>query len=140
MAEKRKYTQTPARVAFQKKRDIARREDPVYQERKRQRDRERYERIKDTPEYKARHNAANKRQREHGEKGEKDRVRRQTRRAIERGELIREPCEVCGIPEVQAHHDDYSKPLSVRWLCVKHHHDHHRRERKALKGIKDVFK
>lgn len=25
----------------------------------------------------------------------------------------------------QAHHDDYSKPLEVRWLCPSHHKLHH---------------
>lgn len=42
-------------------------------------------------------------------------------RAIKRGTLVRSPCEMCGCVNVQAHHDDYSKPLSVRWLCKKHH-------------------
>jgi hypothetical protein len=32
---------------------------------------------------------------------------------------------VCGEPEAQAHHDDYAKPLDVRWLCNKHHREHH---------------
>ncbi len=50
--------------------------------------------------------------------------------AIKRGKLIREPCEVCGTTaHVVAHHDDYSKPLSVRWLCRGHHAQHHREER-----------
>ena len=33
-----------------------------------------------------------------------------------RGKLIPQPCEVCG-DKAQKHHDDYSKPLQVRWLC-----------------------
>ena len=41
--------------------------------------------------------------------------------AIRDRRLFREPCEACGSANVQAHHDDYSKPLEVRWLCFKHH-------------------
>lgn len=47
--------------------------------------------------------------------------------AIRDGRLQRQPCEVCGDP-AQAHHDDYSKPLDVRWLCTTHHANHHMRE------------
>lgn len=46
--------------------------------------------------------------------------------AIRDGRLIRQPCEVCGNAKSQAHHDDYSKPLDVRWLCTKHHAEWHR--------------
>jgi hypothetical protein len=38
-----------------------------------------------------------------------------------RGKLIPKPCEVCGDPKVEKHHDDYTKPLEVRWLCKRHH-------------------
>ena len=41
--------------------------------------------------------------------------------AVENGILQKQPCEVCGELNVQAHHDDYSKPLEVRWLCSIHH-------------------
>jgi len=38
-----------------------------------------------------------------------------------RGKIKRLPCELCGDPKSQGHHEDYSKPLEVRWLCSKHH-------------------
>jgi hypothetical protein len=45
--------------------------------------------------------------------------------AIRDGKLTRLPCEVCGVPSSHGHHDDYSKPLDVRWLCPKHHTKEH---------------
>ena len=41
--------------------------------------------------------------------------------------LLRQPCEVCGVVNSEAHLDDYDKPLSVRWLCFKHHREHHKK-------------
>lgn len=42
--------------------------------------------------------------------------------ALRRGELVRQPCEVCGgTRNVDGHHDDYARPLEVRWLCRMHH-------------------
>ena len=49
-----------------------------------------------------------------------------TGNAIRDGRLVRQPCEVCGDKQAQAHHDDYSKPLDVRWLCTTHHAEWHR--------------
>jgi hypothetical protein len=44
--------------------------------------------------------------------------------AIRDGRLTPQPCEACGATEcVQAHHDDYGKPLVVRWLCFKCHRE-----------------
>lgn len=45
--------------------------------------------------------------------------------ALSSGALVRQPCEVCGWTPAHAHHDDYSKPLEVRWLCRRHHELHH---------------
>lgn len=47
-------------------------------------------------------------------------------RAVQSGELIKLPCEVCGCKKSEAHHCDYNKPLDVRWLCKKHHTEWHK--------------
>lgn len=47
-------------------------------------------------------------------------------KALRNGEIIKKPCEICGkINNVQAHHEDYTKPLSVNFLCRKHHLQKH---------------
>lgn len=47
--------------------------------------------------------------------------------AISAGKLVRQPCEVCQTTNaVHAHHEDYSAPLEVRWLCRTHHAARHK--------------
>lgn len=45
--------------------------------------------------------------------------------AIRDGRVIPKPCEVCGKEKAEGHHEDYSKPLDVVWLCSRHHADRH---------------
>ena len=45
--------------------------------------------------------------------------------AIRKGLIKRGNCEVCHKKNAQGHHDDYFKPLEVRWLCTVHHKAHH---------------
>lgn len=59
--------------------------------------------------------------------------RRLAQKAIRAGKLTRSACEFAGPEcsgEIQAHHDDYAKPLEVRWACRRHHArlDRERRE------------
>jgi hypothetical protein len=55
-----------------------------------------------------------------------------TNAATRLGILDRQPCEVCGEMKVDAHHDDYNKPMEVRWLCRLHHNEHHRLHGEAI--------
>jgi hypothetical protein len=41
------------------------------------------------------------------------------------------PCEVCGELKVEAHHEDYNKPLDIIWLCIKHHKDLHKKQKQV---------
>lgn len=60
-------------------------------------------------------------------------ARLEVNKAINRKELMRLPCEFCGSSEdIEGHHEDYTKPLEVIWLCQKHHHEHHERKTKEL--------
>ena len=41
------------------------------------------------------------------------------------GRVIKKPCEVCGSTNAEKHHEDYSRPHDVNWLCRDHHLDLH---------------
>jgi hypothetical protein len=58
-------------------------------------------------------------------------------RAIAKGELVRQPCELCGDFPTEAHHEDYSKPLEVLWVCGDCHRSivHEKRTRAAQRKI-----
>jgi hypothetical protein len=50
--------------------------------------------------------------------------------AIRDGRLVRQPCSVCGsTDDIEAHHEDYDRPLDVTWLCPRHHSDFRKKER-----------
>lgn len=45
---------------------------------------------------------------------------------VKNGQLAKKSCQMCGTEiGVHAHHDDYSKPLDVMWLCTVHHKARH---------------
>lgn len=52
-------------------------------------------------------------------------ARHKAREAITNGDIEETPCEICGSKTVHAHHDDYGKPLQVRFLCPKCHKKWH---------------
>jgi hypothetical protein len=59
----------------------------------------------------------------------KDRCRSYANAYQKRGKLIPQPCEIRGCSELaEKHHDDYGRPLAVRWFCRRHHLALHRGE------------
>ena len=53
------------------------------------------------------------------------------KKALEEGVLVQEPCERCGSKRSIGHHDDYEKPLDVRWRCRSCHPKVHAEPRRA---------
>jgi hypothetical protein len=47
------------------------------------------------------------------------------KRKITNGEINKLPCAVCGNAKAQGHHEDYSKPFDLVWLCIRHHQYRH---------------
>lgn len=63
---------------------------------------------------------------------EKAAARKTVQRALRSGRLERGACFVCGrvhgdplrdggTVKIEGHHDDYTRPLDVRWVCTEHH-------------------
>ena len=66
------------------------------------------------------------------QKYQQDRLKKQAHtdlsNAVKYGKIIKpNNCQNCGVTcKPHGHHDDYSKSLDVRWLCVKCHVDFHK--------------
>ena len=53
--------------------------------------------------------------------------RAHTKVYIQRGKILKMPCWVCG-EKAEAHHEDYSNPFDVIWLCRVHHLEFHKQK------------
>jgi hypothetical protein len=67
----------------------------------------------------------------HGSKKDIWRAHYAVSRAVKNGILQSQPCSRCAHTPAVAHHEDYTKPLEVVWLCRNHHGERHRELRKA---------
>lgn len=61
-----------------------------------------------------------------GERERRSKARSKWHHYARDNKIAPQPCEKCGCPKAEAHHDDYSKPLAVRWLCFKCHREWHK--------------
>ena len=59
-------------------------------------------------------------------------------RAVRKGALSPAPCLVCGASPAHAHHEDYSRPLDVVWLCPVHHGARHRELNELERKVRNV--
>lgn len=66
------------------------------------------------------------------EQRKKANARAYVKEYIKRGNIEKQPCVVCGTMEnLEAHHEDYNKPLEVIWYCRKHHVEMHEEAKKC---------
>lgn len=87
---------------------------------RRQKTAERLQRLRRVPGYSSAKNAKWK-----AANREKYLAHKAVENALKAGKLVRGPCE-CGCGQKpQAHHDDYSRQLDVRWLCKDAHEAFH---------------
>lgn len=52
--------------------------------------------------------------------------------AITSGRVTRKPCCICGAEKSQAHHEDYTLPHLITWVCQSHHSARHAEIRRGI--------
>lgn len=108
-------------------------------DKRKERVRKKYRSLVSTEEGRAAFNAKSREGR--GRYLEKISARSILRYAVLSGTILKKPCRNCASLEVEAHHDDYSKPLDIIWLCKFHHGERHRElnalKRKSIKLVAD---
>jgi ribosome-binding protein aMBF1 (putative translation factor) len=66
-------------------------------------------------------------------------ARYMVRNAIRDGRLKQGSCEDCGGTEaIEAHHDDYCRPLDVTWLCFQCHQQRHGKRPNVERRFKET--
>jgi len=66
-------------------------------------------------------------------------ARSHARIAVRRGQIQKKPCETCGSEKVEIHHENYDKPLQVRWLCRKCHLAEHKSAGRVAAGAQAIL-
>ena len=85
-----------------------------------------YSRIRDKlPHVRARKNFLRSQRIQDSKTRHKRSAHRKLQRAVDNGKIKKLICQRCGNIKAQAHHEDYSKPLDVIWLCAVHHAERH---------------
>lgn len=69
---------------------------------------------------------------------EKQKARKKLRYELSTKRIKKLPCLVCGSIKSQAHHNDYSKPLDVKWFCALHHTEYEKNKLSCGKLINSM--
>lgn len=115
--------------AYFKEHNAKRQADPKYRAYEAKKNRRWHEDHKGDPDVLARKAAKMREYRADPERRPKHLAREALNRALKSGNVMKGPCAICGNKKVHGHHEDYSKPLEVIWLCRKHHDEHHAAEK-----------
>ena len=94
-----------------------------YAERNRKKISDRCKRYREDPEVKKRYKEIAIKKRK--EKPWMFEAKNKVTNALKSGKLEKAPCAVCGSEKVEAHHEDYGRPIDVIWLCKSHHKIRH---------------
>lgn len=128
----RAYDKNPQRQAYNRALTQKLRNNPEYQAKVRERTRK----YRQRPEVKARKQELSKSPKYrawaaqysnryyHTVHPERHKARQTMSNAIRDGRLERLPCVLCGNPKSEGHHEDYTRPLHVEWLCRSCHRKH----------------
>lgn len=125
-----------AGIAARRKPENQRKYDAAYRERNREKDRERK---RDYMRRESERLAAYREQYK-AEHPERVKAGEKLRRRLRHGLIVKPgACEECGRTDlaIHGHHDDYSKPYEVRWLCASCHRtaDDARRAKEETNGV-----
>lgn len=54
---------------------------------------------------------------------------------LKRGKIFKSNCIICNSIDSQMHHEDYTKPLEVIWMCRKCHLNYHKKQIDKLTNL-----
>ncbi len=127
------------RIATEKATYLRRMADPEYRKDQLKRYKAWYEINKDNPKRLARKAKQMRGYTKNLIQRPKHQARWASNKAVEAGKIKKQPCYVCGSFKSEKHHQDYTKPLEVKWYCRKHHRElHAKAEGEIIMKTKDT--
>ena len=67
---------------------------------------------------------------------QRNKIRNKTKKLIKTEKIKKKPCQIWNSKNSIAHHEDYTNPYKIIWLCEKHHKEYHEGKIAINKGSK----